>query len=142
MSSSSLWGIDKNFVGKVLAEYKNSWLFCPIVWDVLSEKYCPLDIMTPYGFKKHIIGDQDLWLKVNNELNESLITSDRVCWELSNHQVFFTRDTHYADYLETFEGINLPVSHCIENTEGWQISKELPFNDEQCFIQNKRWELG
>ena len=55
----------------------------------------------------------------------------------ANKKVFFTRDTHYTYYLETFEGKNLPVPHCIENTEGWQISKELPFNDEQCFIQNK-----
>ncbi len=104
MSSSSLWGIGKNFVGEELAEYKNSWLFSPIVWDVLSEKYCPLDVMTAYGFKKHIYGgDRNLWRKVNNELNESLITSDRVCWELSNQQVFFTRDKQLvADSIRAF----------------------------------------
>ena len=39
--------------------------------------------------------------------------------------VVFTRDTHQKDYLSTQEGLNLPIVHCIENTEGWQISKEL-----------------
>lgn len=110
MSSSSLWGIGKNFVGEELVLYKNSWLFSPVVWDVLSEKYCPLDVMTPYGFKKHIIRDRDLWLKVNNELNESLITSDRVCWELSNQQVFFTKDKQLvADSIRTFAKQNKKV---------------------------------
>ena len=39
--------------------------------------------------------------------------------------VFFTRDTHETYYLETQEGKNLPVKHCIRDTEGWQIRKEL-----------------
>lgn len=40
-------------------------------------------------------------------------------------KVLFTRDTHYENYLETQEGKNLPVKHCIKDTEGWQIRKEL-----------------
>lgn len=36
-------------------------------------------------------------------------------------RVFFTRDTHYADYLDTREGKNLPVVHCVKGTPGWQI---------------------
>lgn len=39
--------------------------------------------------------------------------------------VLFTRDTHFDDYLNTQEGHNLPVAHCIKNTYGWQIRKEL-----------------
>ena len=39
--------------------------------------------------------------------------------------VYFTRDTHFDNYLETQEGRNLPVPHCIKDTEGWQIRKEL-----------------
>ena len=35
------------------------------------------------------------------------------------------RDTHETWYLETQEGKNLPVPHCIRGTEGWQIRKEL-----------------
>ncbi len=41
------------------------------------------------------------------------------------NQVIFTRDTHQECYLNTQEGKNLPVEHCIEGTDGWQISKEI-----------------
>ena len=39
--------------------------------------------------------------------------------------VLFTRDTHFADYSDSREGKALPVPHCIKDTEGWQIRKEL-----------------
>lgn len=39
--------------------------------------------------------------------------------------VLFTKDTHYDDYLDTLEGKMLPVPHCIENTPGWSINKEI-----------------
>ena len=32
--------------------------------------------------------------------------------------VCYTLDTHHADYLETQEGKNLPIPHCLEGTEG------------------------
>ena len=40
-------------------------------------------------------------------------------------RVIFTRDTHEADYLSTQEGGNLPVEHCIRDTDGWQIHPSL-----------------
>lgn len=40
-------------------------------------------------------------------------------------KVLFTRDTHHEDYLQTQEGKFLPVSHCIENTKGWEICDSL-----------------
>ncbi len=39
--------------------------------------------------------------------------------------VIFTRDTHFDNYLETQEGRNLPVPHCIKGTEGYEIHPEL-----------------
>ena len=39
--------------------------------------------------------------------------------------VLFTRDTHFENYMKTQEGKNLPVPHCIKNTEGWEIRAEL-----------------
>ena len=39
--------------------------------------------------------------------------------------VIFTRDTYFENYMDTQEGHNLPVPHCIRGTEGWQICKEL-----------------
>lgn len=40
-------------------------------------------------------------------------------------QVVFTMDTHDERYLETQEGRNLPVPHCLVNTRGWQLVDEL-----------------
>ena len=40
-------------------------------------------------------------------------------------KVIFTRDTHFADYMNTQEGKKLPVEHCIKDTDGWQICDEL-----------------
>ena len=40
-------------------------------------------------------------------------------------KVIFTRDTHFENYMETQEGKNLPVPHCIKGTDGWQIRAEL-----------------
>ncbi len=43
-------------------------------------------------------------------------------------RVIFTRDTHFANYLQTQEGQKLPVPHCIQDSDGWQICAELqPF---------------
>ena len=39
--------------------------------------------------------------------------------------VLFTRDTHFENYMDTQEGHNLPVPHCIKGTEGWEIRSEL-----------------
>ena len=39
--------------------------------------------------------------------------------------VVLTRDTHQENYMQTQEGSNLPVPHCIEGTDGWQINVEV-----------------
>ena len=39
--------------------------------------------------------------------------------------VIFTRDTHSEDYMNTQEGKNLPVPHCIKGSKGWEISEKL-----------------
>ena len=38
--------------------------------------------------------------------------------------VLFTRDTHFENYLDTREGRNLPVTHCIKGTKGWEVYGE------------------
>ena len=35
--------------------------------------------------------------------------------------MIFTADTHTEGYLQTSEGRNLPVVHCVEGTAGWEI---------------------
>ena len=47
--------------------------------------------------------------------------------------VVFTRDTHHADYLSTQEGRKLPVPHCLEGTDGWQIDAALAVEDAPVF---------
>lgn len=49
-------------------------------------------------------------------------------------QIIFTRDTHQTNYLQTQEGKNLPVEHCIEGTDGWQISSELDVREDDIVI--------
>lgn len=36
--------------------------------------------------------------------------------------LLFTKDTHNMDYMETLEGKNLPVAHCIKDTIGWELA--------------------
>lgn len=40
-------------------------------------------------------------------------------------KIFYTRDTHEKNYLDTQEGKRLPVVHCIRGTEGWQLHPEI-----------------
>ena len=51
--------------------------------------------------------------------------------------LIFTRDTHQKNYLETQEGKNLPVEHCIEGTKGWEIVPELQEFTKNAFIIDK-----
>ena len=49
--------------------------------------------------------------------------------EMENGLVVYTRDTHFANYMDTREGRYLPVPHCIFETEGWEIVPEV-LNDQ------------
>lgn len=40
-------------------------------------------------------------------------------------ELWFTLDTHKEDYLQSAEGKNLPVEHCIKGTEGHALIEEL-----------------
>jgi len=50
-------------------------------------------------------------------------------YRIQGYHVIFTRDTHDKDYLNTLEGKNLPVLHCIQGTRGWKISEALDVDD-------------
>ena len=39
--------------------------------------------------------------------------------------VIATMDTHDEDYMQTQEGKNLPVMHCIKGTDGWKIRPDI-----------------
>ena len=56
---------------------------------------------------------------------EAIVPYVRSLVENFDGKVIFTRDTHFENYLETQEGKNLPVPHCIKGTAGWEICPEL-----------------
>lgn len=39
--------------------------------------------------------------------------------------VLYTLDTHFDNYMDTQEGHNLPVPHCIRGTKGWELVPDL-----------------
>ncbi len=39
--------------------------------------------------------------------------------------IIVTYDTHFENYMDTQEGKNLPVPHCIKGTDGWQLNKKI-----------------
>ena len=40
-------------------------------------------------------------------------------------ELIFTMDTHGENYLQTQEGKNLPVEHCLKGSHGWEITPKL-----------------
>jgi len=40
-------------------------------------------------------------------------------------EVIFTFDTHGADYMDTQEGSNLPIAHCLKDTEGHELYGQI-----------------
>ena len=105
MSSSSLYGITKDYKGKEIITYKNSWFFSPVVWSVLSDKLLP----RKHGFIQNVIGfdGEEVWRNINNILNNSDFLTDRVLWELSNEAIFTTKDKNIiANCIRDFLKVN------------------------------------
>ena len=71
--------------------------------------------------------------------NEAKLIVEKVREKTENFEglIFFTRDTHFEDYMETQEGKKLPVPHCIKNTWGWEICDELKDLSENTEICDK-----
>ena len=46
-------------------------------------------------------------------------------YESSGDEIVYTLDTHLENYMDTQEGKNLPVPHCIRGSDGWQITDSL-----------------
>ena len=40
-------------------------------------------------------------------------------------EILVTYDTHFEEYLNTSEGKKLPVTHCVKNTNGWQLNEKI-----------------
>lgn len=46
-------------------------------------------------------------------------------YRAQGNPIYFTKDTHEEDYLDTQEGRNLPVPHCIRGTKGWGLHPQI-----------------
>ena len=79
---------------------------------------------------------------LGNTGNDQIIEPIENLIEDFDGEVIFTRDTHNEDYLNTLEGKNLPVTHCIKDTYGWQIridTKGYKIFDKNTFVT---YDLG
>jgi len=148
MSESSLWIMNKDYTGNEVVEFRNSWLFSPIIWGVLLDKYMTEEIKTPYGYKKNLITDNSLFVPLNTKIYNCECMVDRFCWEMSNQQVFFTKDKLIiAKSIKEFMALNskfdrsndgiypLEQEHIIERFN--EIANEildLDENETPCFI--------
>lgn len=64
------------------------------------------------GFEKAVTLEEGIYNKINEYLKDG-------------HKVLFTYDTHEENYLESREGKNLPVVHCIKGSEGHKLFGRL-----------------
>ena len=59
---------------------------------------------------------------------EAVAIVDNVVNKINTYKannIYATRDTHFENYLETSEGKNLTVVHCVKETFGWQINSKV-----------------
>ena len=62
---------------------------------------------------------------------------ENVVEKIKNHDgdIIVTYDTHFENYMDTLEGENLPVPHCIKGTDGWQLDKKV-----QLALENREYK--
>lgn len=82
------------------------------------------------GFEKAVTLEQGIYEKITQYLKEG-------------NKVLFTYDTHYDDYLQSREGKNLPVVHCIKGTEGHKLYGRLKdFSDAENTMHYEKKGFG
>ncbi|MBS5884012.1 MAG: isochorismatase family cysteine hydrolase [Clostridium sp.] len=82
------------------------------------------------GFEKAVSLENGIYDKVNKYLKE-------------NNKVLFTYDTHLDNYLDTREGKNLPVVHCLRGTEGHGLYGKLKeFSNKENTIHYEKYGFG
>ena len=82
------------------------------------------------GFEKAVTLEEGIYNKINKYLKEG-------------NKVLFTYDTHVENYLDTREGKNLPVVHCIKGTKGHKLFGRLnEFEDNENVICYEKYGFG
>ena len=90
MSCSSIWLVDNDYIGCEEYTFQDSWLFSPVIWMVLSDKYLPRDCFG--NIQNLIFRGQRVWSEINSIMNSSDADYERICWELTNQNIFFTKE--------------------------------------------------
>ena len=69
---------------------------------------------------------------------EAIGIVDNVVKKIENYDgdIIVTYDTHHQNYMETQEGKNLPVPHCIKGTPGWELDKKV-----QTAVDKKKYKV-
>lgn len=82
------------------------------------------------GFEKAVALEEGIYKKINQYLNDG-------------NKVLFTYDTHKENYLESREGKNLPIIHCIKGTEGHNLYGRLKeFEENKNTIHVNKYGFG
>ncbi len=81
-----------------------------------------MDYTIVIDYQKDFI-DGSLYNEGAIKIRENVIKRIKEAIE-NNHKLVFTKDTHFDNYLETNEGKNLPIKHCIKNTLGHEIDSK------------------
>ena len=82
------------------------------------------------GFEKAVTLEEGIFNKVNENLKEG-------------NKVLFTYDTHEINYLQTREGKNLPIVHCIKGSEGHKLFGRLQkFENNKNVITYEKYGFG
>jgi nicotinamidase-related amidase len=68
---------------------------------------------------------------------EAVAIVDNVVEKIKSHDgdIMVTYDTHFDNYMQTQEGKNLPVPHCIKDTDGWQLDGKV-----QSALENREYK--
>jgi nicotinamidase-related amidase len=68
---------------------------------------------------------------------EAVAIVDNVVEKIKSHDgdIIVTYDTHFDNYMQTQEGKNLPVPHCIKGTDGWQFDSKV-----QSELENREYK--
>ncbi|MBR6826493.1 MAG: cysteine hydrolase [Oscillospiraceae bacterium] len=58
---------------------------------------------------------------------EALAIVDNVVNKIETFEgdIIVTYDTHFENYMQTQEGKNLPVIHCVKGTPGWELNDRV-----------------
>ena len=80
--------------------------------------------------------DGSLGFKKAKDIEEKIVKKIKE-YQKNNDEVIFTLDTHYDNYMDTKEGENLPIPHCIKGTKGHELFGKVKDLSQGCLLIEK-----